>query len=414
MRTSSSNFLNSLLLFFLLSLSPVSWGQKADSTSKKEADSSELSMNMDAPYQRPFRTVKKMPVNLGGYLEVNSLYQASDGVSEGLSFQARRLTLFMSSSIGRRLSFLSEIEFEAGGEEIAIEFAAVDIAFHPLLNLRGGIVMNPIAGFNQNHDGPKWEFVERPDVAVDLLPATWSNAGFGLYGKAYAGNWIFGYEAYLTNGFDGTIIDNERNKTFLPASKHSGERFEESFNGKPLLTGKLAIKYRGVGEIGLSYMGGIYNKFKADGLKLAPKRRVDVLAADLRFKIAGWKTRFIGELAYDLVDVPETYTQRYGEIQRGAFLDIIQPILDRPMFGWKKARLNLAARFNYVDWNVGTFERSGSRIGDERLALTPAISFRPSSRTVLRLNYRYQWQWDLLRNPPAHEASWMLGLSSYF
>ena len=76
--------------------------------------------------------------------------------------------------------------------------------------------MNPIGAFNQNHDGPKWEFVERPDVAVNLLPATWSNVGFGLYGKTHKGNWVLGYEAYFTNGFDDSIIDNIENKTFLP------------------------------------------------------------------------------------------------------------------------------------------------------------------------------------------------------
>lgn len=369
---------------------------------------------MDAPYQRPFRTGQKVPVNLGGYLEVNSLYRSKEGVSDGLSFQARRLTLFMSSSVTRRISFLSEIEFEAGGEEIAIEFAALDLFVHPLLNFRAGIVMNPIGAFNQNHDGPKWEFVERPDVSVDMLPATWSNAGFGVYGKTYTGNWILGYEAYLTNGFDASIIDNEMNKTFLPASKANSERFEESFNGEPLFTGKFAIKHRRYGEIGLSYMGGVYNKHRADGLKLDSRRRLDVFALDLRTEIPGWGTEFVGEAVYGLVDVPDGYTQRYGEVQQGAFLDIVQPVLDRPIFGWKKASLNLALRLNYVDWNGGSFKESGKPIGDERWAITPAISFRPSSRTVLRLNYRSSWHRDILRNPPARGASWLLGLSSYF
>ena len=45
--------------------------------------------------------------------------------------------------------------------------------------------MNPIGAFNQNHDGPKWEFVDRPISATQMLPATWSNVGFGLYGKKY-------------------------------------------------------------------------------------------------------------------------------------------------------------------------------------------------------------------------------------
>lgn len=177
------------------------------------------SMNMDAVYDRPFVEVGKLPVSFGGYMEANWQHLGTDGISEGHQFQFRRVTLFVSSTIGKRLKFLSEIEFEDGGKEIAVEFAALDLELHPLLNLRGGMILNPIGAFNQNHDGPKWEFIDRPVSATQLLPATWSNAGFGLYGKKYNNDWMFGYEIYLTGNFDNSIIDNEENKTFLPAAK---------------------------------------------------------------------------------------------------------------------------------------------------------------------------------------------------
>ena len=64
----------------------------------------------------------------------------------------RRLSLFVSSSVSKRIKFLSEIEFEDGAKEISVEFASVDMEFNPLFNLRGGIVLNPIGAFNQNHD----------------------------------------------------------------------------------------------------------------------------------------------------------------------------------------------------------------------------------------------------------------------
>src|SRR3954465_13785738 len=205
-------------------------------------DTGALKMNMDAIYNRPFLQLGKLPVALGGYVEANYQYLKENGISEGHQFQMRRLTLFVASSIYKRIKFLSEIEFEDGTKEINIEFASVDFEFHPLLNFRGGVVMNPIGAFNQNHDGPKWEFVDRPVSATQLLPATWSNVGFGIYGKKYVADWAYGYEAYLTNGFDETIIQNDQNKTYLPASKENPERFEESFNGSMLFTGKVAVK----------------------------------------------------------------------------------------------------------------------------------------------------------------------------
>ena len=377
-------------------------------------DTSAINMNMDAVYNRPFLTAGKSPVALGGYLEANSIYSSEDGVSEGLSFQARRLTIFMSASIAKRIKFLSEIEFEDGTKEIGIEFAAIDVAFHPALNLRGGIIMNPIGGFNQNHDGPRWEFIERPTMANKMLPATWSNAGFGLYGKTYKGNWIFGYETYLTNGFDNSIIDNEENKTFLPATKENEDRFEENNSGKPLITGKIAIKNRNIGELGLSYMGGVYNKFEEDGVTLDKQRRVDVFAIDFNATIKKTGTYIVGEYSFVWVDVPETYTQQYGNKQQGFFLDIVQPIIKRKLLDWENASLNFAARLDYVDWNKGTFKETNTKIGEDLWAITPAISFRPSSQTVFRLNYRYQWQKDILNNPPALKASWLFGFSTYF
>jgi len=378
------------------------------------ADTTEALLNMDAVYNRPFLTTKNMPVALGGYLEANSFYSSTNGVTEGLSFQARRLTIFMSASITKRIKFLSEIEFEDGTKEIGIEFAAMDISFHPAFNLRGGIIMNPIGAFNQNHDGPKWEFVERPDVAVNLLPATWSNAGFGIFGKTYKENWILGYEAYLTNGFDNSIIDNEESKTFLPASKENEERFEENNSGKALLTGKITLKNRNIGEIGFSYMGGVYNKFEEDGLTLDQKRRLHVFAIDLNSTIKKTGTYIVGELVFIKVDVPETYTQQYGNKQKGFFVDVVQPILKKKIFDWDRAVLNIAFRLDYVDWNVGSFNETGANIGDQLWAITPAISFRPTSQTVLRLNYRYQWQKDILNNTAEKSASWLFGFSSYF
>ena len=404
-----------VLGYMLVSIVGNLQAQKLDSLiSRFPTDTSKALLNMDAAYNRPFLTVNKMPVALGGYLEANSFYSSADGVSEGLSFQARRLTMFMSASITKRIKFLSEMEFEDGTKEIGIEFAAMDVAFHPALNFRGGIVMNPIGAFNQNHDGPKWEFVERPDVAVNMLPATWSNAGFGVYGKTFNGNWVLGYEAYLTNGFDNSIIDNEENKTFLPASKENDERFEESNSGKALMTGKVAIKNRKIGEIGFSYMGGVYNKFEDDGVTLDKERRLDVFAVDLNTTIKKTGTYIVGEAVWVMVDVPSTYTQQYGNKQQGAFIDIVQPVLKRKMFDWDDAVLNISARLDYVDWNVGKFNETNTEIGDDLWAITPAISFRPSAQTIFRLNYRYQWQTDILNNPPARTASWLFGFSTYF
>lgn len=377
-------------------------------------DTVNRTMNMDAVYSRPFIGIGKLPVSLGGYMEANWQHLGTDGVSEGHQFQFRRITLFVSSTIGKRLKFLSEIEFEDGGKEIAIEFAALDLEMHPLLNLRAGMILNPIGAFNQNHDGPKWEFIDRPVSATQMLPATWSNAGFGLYGKHYNNDWMFGYEAYLSGSFDNSIIDNNENKTFLPAAKNNSERFEEINSGLPLFTGKLGVKNSKIGELGLSYMGGVYNKFKDDGIRIDDKRRVDVFAIDFNSTIPKLNTFITGEWAWIKVNVPSTFTQQYGNKQQGGFIDFVQPVYKKKIFGWDKATFNLACRLEYVDWNVGKFTSTGGNISEELWSIVPAVSFRPTAQTVIRLNYRHLQQKDLLGNPPAKTGGFSFGVSTYF
>lgn len=406
---------NPLVLASLLMITSLGVSAQELNIERKAKDTINNNLSMDANYNRPAFTVGNTGVAIGGYFEANSIYSVEDGATEGLSFQARRLSILLSGSISKRIKFLSEIEFEEGGTEIEVEYAAIDIAFDPLVNFRAGIIVNPIGSFNQNHDGPKYEFVERPNEAIDLLPGTFSNAGFGFYGKTYKGEWIFGYEAYLTNGFDTSIINNETDRTSLPETNENPERFVENFSGKALFTGKIAIANRKIGELGLSYMGGQYNKTEDDGAQVdTKKRRVDVAAIDFNTTINATGTKIIAEGAYVWVDVPDTYTQQFGNRQWGLFADVVQPVLKRKILDWEDATFNVAARLDYVDFNEGSFTQTGGEIGDHLVAVTPAISFRPNAQTVLRLNYRYQWQRDILNNPNVQTATWYFGISSYF
>lgn len=403
------------ILIILCLISVVSYAQIDSTLLKRTPVDTALSkgLNMDAVYNRPFLQVGKLPVSVGGYIEADYQFIGEDGVNEG-SFRIPRMTLFVASSIHRKIKFLSEIELEEGGKEIAIEFAAIDFNFHPLLNLRGGVVMNPIGAFNQNHDGPKWEFVDRPIAMTQMLPATWSNVGFGLYGKQFSKDWAYGYEVYLTNGFDDAIINNSENRTFLPASKANAERFEESSNGEPLFTGKIALRNSNVGEIGFSYMGGIYNTHEEDGIVLDEKRRLDVVALDFNSTLPWSDTYIVGEWAWVSINVPETFSQQFGDKQKGGFVDIVQPLKRGNILDFENAVLNVSCRFEYVDWNVGTFNETGGNISDDLWAITPAFSFRPTAQTIIRLNYRIMRQQDILGNPPAKIGGIQFGVSSYF
>src|SRR5262245_15950786 len=115
------------LLVFLLTTFAQDTLAKQKFINRIPADTSSASMNLDAVYNRPFLQFGKIPVALGGYAEMKGQYMTTNGKSEGFSFHFQRLTLFVSSSIHRRIKFLTEIEFEDGTKEINIEFASIDI-----------------------------------------------------------------------------------------------------------------------------------------------------------------------------------------------------------------------------------------------------------------------------------------------
>jgi hypothetical protein len=370
-------------------------------------------LNMEANYQRPFLTPSHSPLALGGYMEANTIYSGTDGVAEGFSFQFRRLTLFASSKISDHIKFLTEIEFEDGTKEINIEYAAIDLMLHPLANIRGGIIVNPIGSFNQKHDGPQWDFIDRPMEATELLGATLSNVGIGIYGKTFASDLSLGYEVYLSNGFDENIIDNDVNRTSLAAGKANVEKFEESHSGLPLFTGKLAFRHRKVGELGVSYMTGVYNKWKEDGVIIDEKRSLRVLAFDMNASITS-STALRGEVAFVNVDVPATFSQQFGSKQWGGYADIVQELYSGKVLLFDNAKVSLGVRAEYVDFNIATFDETGDNIADDITTFTGALSFRPAAPTVIKVNYRYLITQDLLGNPPSYTSALQFGIATYF
>ena len=390
-------------------------------------DTAKKALTMDAIYDRPFLQLGKLPVSIGGYVESNWQYAATSGITVGNQFQFRRFSLFVASTITRRIKFLSEIEYEndptgdpdgATGGQFEVEYAALDIELHPLLNLRGGMIVNPIGSFNQNHDGPKWEFTDRPIAMTQMLPDTWSTTGFGVYGKYYKKNWMFGYEFYVTGGFNDSIIDNPQGKTFLPAAKSDPGRFTGSASGEPLYTGKISVRNHAIGELGLSYMGGVYNTWRIEGTPVDNKRSVHIYDVDFNTVLPGIGTRLTTEWAWIFVDIPPNYTQQYGNKQFGGFTDIVQPILRRKILDWDNATVNLAFRLEYVDWNVGKFTSTGTRMYNDLWSFMPGLSFRPTPETVLRFNYRHEKQRDITGNvigaTIGNTGEFNFGISTYF
>ena len=107
-------------IFILLLLSMTSQWLAA-----QDVDTLNLT-NKDAVYQRPFiyeEQRSNLSAAVGGYLEANTNYFSTDGISEGYSMEMRRFNIFLYSTIKERIKFISELEFGHGTEEIELETA---------------------------------------------------------------------------------------------------------------------------------------------------------------------------------------------------------------------------------------------------------------------------------------------------
>ena len=374
------------------------------------AQAPDSTLAQDGIYARPFIGAVSF-ASIGGYVEGNTNYFVEDGVGDGFSMELRRFNIFLFSQISPRLRFLSELEFEHGTEEIALETALVDLQVRPELVIRAGIILPPIGYFNQNHDSPRWDFVDRPLVSTDVIPSTLSEVGGGLYGRIGLSGAILSYDAYLTNGLADGVVGNELGRTDISSGK-SEELFAEDNNGSPAVSGRIALRRPSLGEVGLSYYGGYYNAFRIEGTDVDARRWVGISALDFAASVGPADLR--GELAHAAVDVPPGMVEIFGDTQWGGHVDVRLPVWRPRVLDYQDAVVAVGLRVEHVDYNRGTFASTGDPIRDDVTALVPGVSFRPTPGTVFRANYRYHWIRDFAGNPTAHLAGFQLGFATYF
>lgn len=362
-------------------------------------------------YNRPF-IASLGRTAVGGYLEGNTNYFKQDGLGDGFTMEMRRFNIFLFSSISSRIRFISELEFEDGAEEINLETALVDVRINPALSIRAGILLPPIGFFNQNHDGPKWDFVDRPLVSTEIIPSTLSEVGFGVFGKFFPGRLTVSYDLYLTNGLQDGVVVNEQGRTHIPSGK-SNDQFTEDNNGSPAVSGRLGVRLPGLGEVGGSFYTALYNQFKIEGDRVDESRRVSILALDARTTQPWGEVR--AELALADVDVPSSLQEVFGDRQWGGHVDVTIPVWRPQLRGYSRpSTLEVGLRIERLDMNVGSFSSTGGNIFDDVTAIVPTVAFRPTEGTVFRANYRREWHRDLLGNPASVRAGYQFGLATYF
>ena len=118
----------------------------------------------------------------------------------------QRAVLYFGYKFNERFIFNSELEVEHAvtasdkDGETEVEFAYGDYLWKPQANVRAGLVLMPVGLLNEYHEPTVYLGVSRNEVETAIIPTTWREIGFGLYGEAEA----WRYRTYLTNGLDAS------------------------------------------------------------------------------------------------------------------------------------------------------------------------------------------------------------------
>ena len=97
-----------------------------------------------------------------------------------------------------------ESEIERGGE-VALEQFWIQKSFCPAFNIKLGHIIVPVGGTNMHHTPTEFFGVYRPAGENTILPCTWHETGVSLWGEA--GDWR--YEVMLLPGLDSDRFGTE-------------------------------------------------------------------------------------------------------------------------------------------------------------------------------------------------------------
>ena len=135
-------------------------------------------------------------------------------------FDLPHVVIYLGYNFGKGWSMGSEIEFEHGGVEAAVEIEDeeggeyeteverggevaleqfwIQKSFTPYANLRAGMLIVPLGGTNAHHEPDQFFGVYRPEGDNTILPCTWHDIGLQFHGRY---RWL-GYTAQFLPGLE--------------------------------------------------------------------------------------------------------------------------------------------------------------------------------------------------------------------
>ncbi|WP_455586638.1 hypothetical protein [Bacteroides sp.] len=408
--------------------------------------------NKDKGNTEKTEVAKKSRLTLGGYGEAvmtrnfysdnwkrytdASKYKDDNGHGR---FDLPHVVLFIGYDFGKGWSMGSEIEFEHGGTESAVEIEEEETgeyeseierggevaleqfwlqkSFSRAFNLRLGHIIVPVGMTNGHHMPTEFFGVYRPEGENTILPCTWHETGISLWGKVK--RWR--YEVMFLPGLDA---DRFSNKNWIQGGAGSPYEFKiaNSYAGAVRID-NYSIKGLRIGVSG--YVGNsASNSLKAVNFKNL-NGTVLIGSVDFDYNAHNWIAR--GSFVYGSLSNSGQISEAnrslkgYGispgtnigsdAISLGieAGYDLFSQIAK---LKGKEQRLYLFGRYDYYDpmYKMGTNTKGQQLLDEEqwgRQRIAAGLNYYPIKDIVIKGEYSYR----LFKSQYNNEPSISLGIA---
>ncbi|MGN0087307.1 MAG: hypothetical protein ACI353_07305 [Alloprevotella sp.] len=315
------------LLFVMCGLAyPLSTQASAPESSRPEsataADSARSTQRQTPQKEKPRRgltiggygeAVMSRNFYSDSYLRYTNAESKRDAKSHG-RFDLPHVVFYIAYDFGHGWSMGSEIEFEHGGTESAMEIEEEEAgeyeteverggevaleqfwlqkSFCPQLNIRAGHIIVPVGQTNNHHMPTEFFGVYRPEGENTLLPCTWHETGISVWGQTRL--WNQGsrlrYELLFLPGLDSERFNSQN---WIQGGSASPYEFKigntYAFAGRLDFTPVPGLTISASGYVGDSFRNTLR---ETDNSSLAGvKGRVSIGSFDFRLDKMGWKVR---------------------------------------------------------------------------------------------------------------------------
>ncbi len=332
-------------------------------------------------------------VRIGGYATLlHKTVEKYNGGNSTNFFDSARVVPQFDWEIVDWLEFGIEIEFEGGGSGasylsnnyIVLEYAEARATPLDELNFRAGILLINWGRYNRNHDDIFWDLADRPYVHRHIIPGTFMQPGFGIYGTF---NQIpsvsINYDCAVTQGLNSNFTSND-------GARNARTSFRVDNNDNKALWFHLGITPDFHTQVFTMDIGASYTYQETSGDNGDALRGVGV-DGGMKFKVVDrFGIDVAGEFSRMWINRESSTT-----VPNGLYawhFDILFKVDPFPS-AWRnkvfgaQPYIGLIFRIEQNDLND---DFKGAAANDDRFAVTIGLSFRPISKLVVRLEWKNQ------------------------